>query len=243
MSDPEDSSFSATGSDDHGLKYYWIVGCTITAVWLLVIAVFVCTKNVITLPANEIGDTLAGLFSPLILIWFVIATLMQRKELEMQRNELRLQRMEHQRHTTEFIESRKLTERIATPIFRVHRLTVSWERELKMATFTGRISTLDKASAGILINIETCDGKLLTPNHVAHVAQLEVGQELPFSSSTDGLYLEKPPSMLKLKIKSQVGGSRYFNAVATSEPYLQFLEQIKSKNITNLDYSIGDASE
>ena len=48
--------------------------------------------NSINLDSNEIGDALAGLFSPVAFVWLVIAALMQRQELKLQREELKQQR-------------------------------------------------------------------------------------------------------------------------------------------------------
>jgi hypothetical protein len=50
--------------------------------------------HIACLTANEIGDTLAGAFAPLALIWLIATVLLQSQELRAQRYELRLTRLE-----------------------------------------------------------------------------------------------------------------------------------------------------
>lgn len=46
------------------------------------------------MPANEIGDFLAGAFAPLAFFWLVVTVLVQSQELKAQRHELQLTRAE-----------------------------------------------------------------------------------------------------------------------------------------------------
>ena len=68
-----------------------------------------CEMRVLALmdaPANEIGDTLAGLAGGLAFLWLVVTVLLQGKELSAQRQELNLTRME-------MCEQRKATQEMA----------------------------------------------------------------------------------------------------------------------------------
>lgn len=51
-------------------------------------------NHLINAPANELGDTLAGVAGALAFIWLAVAVFLQRTELELQRQELRAQRGE-----------------------------------------------------------------------------------------------------------------------------------------------------
>ena len=65
----------------------------VTAAYILVILVFF-GSDAWTLRPNELGDFLAGLFTPLAFLWLVIGYFMQRTELGLQREELKHQREE-----------------------------------------------------------------------------------------------------------------------------------------------------
>ena len=51
-------------------------------------------REFINLPSNAVGDTLAGIFAPLALIWIVVTVFLQSQELAEQRKELKLTRAE-----------------------------------------------------------------------------------------------------------------------------------------------------
>lgn len=68
------------------------------------------SADVYSLPANEIGDYLAGVFAPLALLWLIAAVFLQKSELAAQRQELAnarfvaLQHVEQARKNVAFIE-------------------------------------------------------------------------------------------------------------------------------------------
>jgi hypothetical protein len=68
----------------------WI-GFGFTAVWGLFFVIYLCRnfEHVRTLQANNLGDFFGGFFAPLAFLWLLVATLLQRQELELQREELR----------------------------------------------------------------------------------------------------------------------------------------------------------
>lgn len=86
------------------LQVSWIAVCAIVTV-VYFTAIYVAISHIETLAANLglsgdigrfvseknlnlIGDTLAGIFSPLALIWLVAAVLIQSQELKLQRQEI-----------------------------------------------------------------------------------------------------------------------------------------------------------
>jgi hypothetical protein len=62
-----------------------------TVFWVTAVAGYVLARNVtiFTLAPNELGDFLAGCFSPLAFAWVLAAVLVQSRQLEVQRNEAR----------------------------------------------------------------------------------------------------------------------------------------------------------
>lgn len=63
-----------------------------------------------TMKINEVGDTLAGVFAPVALLWLFVATMVQSQELELQRKELKLQRKEFELTRLEMVENRKVAQ-------------------------------------------------------------------------------------------------------------------------------------
>lgn len=91
-----------------GVSVVWVVGL------VLIGSIFPKENKLWELAANNLGDFLAGVFSPVAALWFVYAVFMQREELELQRQELIDTRkvLEEQQKAQEqsALSSRELTE-------------------------------------------------------------------------------------------------------------------------------------
>src|ERR1700690_1550550 len=72
------------------LEHDMRIGALITAFWLsLLCGFFLASRGtLVAMKPNELGDMLAGSFSPLAFAWVVIAVFLQHSELEAQRQEL-----------------------------------------------------------------------------------------------------------------------------------------------------------
>jgi hypothetical protein len=72
------------------------IGITITAVYSLVIFALIYGRvsQLITMPLNELGDFLAGVFGPLAIFWLILGFLQQGKELQQSTQALELQAQE-----------------------------------------------------------------------------------------------------------------------------------------------------
>lgn len=68
-------------------------------IWVLGVILLGDYKNLFDLKANEIGDFLAGAFSPLAFLWFLVAVFMQKLELRQARETHMLQLAEFQEST------------------------------------------------------------------------------------------------------------------------------------------------
>lgn len=75
------------------------VASVFTFIWVLAIILLGDYKNLFDLKANEIGDFLAGAFSPLAFLWFLIAVFMQKLELRQARETHMLQLAEFKEST------------------------------------------------------------------------------------------------------------------------------------------------
>jgi hypothetical protein len=92
-----DNSASNEASNSEETTKLLRIGRTASILWLLCGALVVIAYffGIHSWAPNNFGDTLAGVFAPLAFLWLVIATLLQRRELELQREELKLARMEN----------------------------------------------------------------------------------------------------------------------------------------------------
>lgn len=108
-----------TNTDDSG-KINWLLcgGAIVSIVWLFMAAIYVVRTwdEFVKLPANSVGDTLAGIFAPLAFLWLVIATLLQRRELELQRLEFKDARHVYAQQRDELANSAKQAERSALAV-------------------------------------------------------------------------------------------------------------------------------
>jgi hypothetical protein len=96
MSKPESSKDNAIIRSLKSAGRNWVVwlALTLTVVVLTIGFEVGHDKHVFDLPANEIGDFVAGFGSLLAFIWLVAAVFLQMTELRLQREELKLQRIE-----------------------------------------------------------------------------------------------------------------------------------------------------
>lgn len=79
------------------------IGYALTAVWLAFIVSYFGWNwsHVRGLPANEMGDFLAGAAAPLAFLWLVVAVFLQKEELSLQRAELQQSRLALHRQADE----------------------------------------------------------------------------------------------------------------------------------------------
>lgn len=64
--------------------------------------------KIINLEPNQIGDALAGLCSPVVFLWIVITSLLQRNELELQRKDIQDSKLEAAAQTKALVDSNNL---------------------------------------------------------------------------------------------------------------------------------------
>ncbi|OMQ26891.1 hypothetical protein [Serratia oryzae] len=76
------------------MKTFW-VGVTVTGVYFLLLGITVASLKLNVMTSwNELGDFLAGVFSPVAFLWLVLGYLQQQKELQQNTRALELQAVE-----------------------------------------------------------------------------------------------------------------------------------------------------
>ncbi|WP_025120652.1 MULTISPECIES: hypothetical protein [unclassified Serratia (in: enterobacteria)] len=76
------------------MKTFW-VGVTVTCVYFLLLCITVAALKLNVMTSwNELGDFLAGVFSPVAFLWLVLGYLQQQKELQQNTRALELQAVE-----------------------------------------------------------------------------------------------------------------------------------------------------
>jgi hypothetical protein len=92
-------------------KYGLLIGITLSAIYTVIAVGFLWLNlnSKAALELNEVGDYLAGAFSPLAFLWLVVGYFMQSKELNFTREELKLTRLAYEANLDEVKKSVQLT--------------------------------------------------------------------------------------------------------------------------------------
>lgn len=87
----ENSTTDPKSYENAGVLWYW--GFGLTAVYAILVCIFVGPRlnELRSLDLNELGDLLAGVFSPLAFLWLVVGYLLQGRELRASVRALQLQ--------------------------------------------------------------------------------------------------------------------------------------------------------
>lgn len=197
---------------DRELQNLWRGGKWLTSVWIISAIAFIVWKRGWCLPANAIGDMLAGLFAPLIFGWFVIATMMQRKELQLQREELGYVREEMARQATALERTREIEQQ---------NLLLTWRRDFPKLYLSASIarsqngdffisgelfpSEKDLFGVEVTIHVPGRQCPTLSPAHIPHL-QNQKSKSLQLGSLTPDDIEEiasKQPNHVKIMIKIQ----------------------------------------